>query len=301
MQPAPRTQLRPVVLSLVSMLLGSSACTKTDPHLQFCRRASLCENLALLMDVESCASQLPKALRGHDVDCRSCLMSLSCEGLGTALNTMGEEEGHKDKLRTVCAACDASRANSARGLRLDEPSTRSYRPLIPGLIVRGTQGAGQGTVASLCARIDSECATSQLLISTTQCTEQLSVVLDTQPRPCLSCVTALNCEGVGRLARDEAQIERLCPYCSADIDQSCGAEGCEEGMQTYFILPGIVPKTPDQKPALRKLLAGEPLGAPAAPEPAKPTAAAEPHTSAPEAANAGQGGAAGSLKIAAGK
>ena len=276
MQSPLHTQL--LCLAVLGSALG--ACTKTDPHLQFCRRANLCENLALLMDVDSCATQLPKALRGRDVDCRACLMSLSCEGLGTALNSMGEEQGHKDNLRAVCAACDGGgRAGALRTLRTDEPSS-SHRPVIPGLIVRGAQGVGQGTVASLCARIDSECATSQLLISTSQCTEQLNMVLETQPRPCMSCVTALNCEGVGRLARDEARIERLCPYCSADIDSSCGLEGCEEDTQTYFILPGIVPKVPEQKAALRKLLAGEPLGAAPAQESAAATAA--PPSAAPE-------------------
>ena len=231
---------------LVLALFGSSACTRSDPHLQFCRRASLCENLALLMDIDTCASQLPKALRGHDVDCRACLMSLSCEGLGTALNSAGDE--HKDNLRAVCAACDTGRGGSARDLAVDDDDgSLSYRPLIPGLMVRGGQGAGQDTLAGLCTRIERECATSQLLISPTQCTEQLTELLERQPRPCVSCVTGLNCEGVGRLARDEARLERLCPYCGADLDQSCGPDGCEEDTQTYFLLPGIVPKTADSE------------------------------------------------------
>lgn len=237
-------------------MLALCACSPRDPNSQFCRRVNLCENLALLMDVDECAVQLPMALRGQDVDCRSCLMSLSCEGLATALNSVTNEQDSQENLGNVCAACAGNRNGIRAELTGDGPSFQR-RALIPGLVVRGEPGVSEGTIGSLCERIDS-CPRAALLVSSHQCSEQLTRVLAGQPPPCVSCITSLNCEGVARLTRDEVDLAKLCPYCAPELDHSCGPEGCADGAQTYFILPGIVPKNAQEKDVLQKLLAVEP-------------------------------------------
>lgn len=252
-------------VSVTLLVIGLAACSAPDPNTQFCRRASLCANLALLTSVEQCAYQLPRALRGRDVDCRACIMDLSCDGLGRAIDAAHLDDEGSHGLSTICAACEASDQVRAQAWSTDGSDEPAHRPLIPGLVARGGVGTGHDTVGALCNRIESECSgeepATELLISTIQCGEQLVKLLDPHPRPCMSCVTSLTCQGIGKLARGQAELQRLCPYCPFDLDQHCGDKPCAQDAITYFLLPGIVPRTsPAKSSALATLLGAKNRG-----------------------------------------
>lgn len=187
---------------LLAALLPLPGCSPSEPHLAFCERALRCSEVEVFLDDNRCASQLQSSLRDYSDRCRSCVLSLTCEGMARAIRRAGHDQ--RSQLTDVCAQCSPLTADAEAP---PEPMT--------GFALRQSAASSDSPALAFCRAMDS-CGL-ELLVSAKQCATQLDALLADVRASCAECVTNLSCGGAHAIVVDHFPLNQLCASCPASL------------------------------------------------------------------------------------